>query len=158
MISLRALCKERPGAYAQTYTELTEAVRQVSAAPQDDVNRLYRQMVFNAAFGNTDDHLKNFWMVHDLGGYRLSPAFDLVPDVGERREHTLAFEYERRAPTRAEMLALAKRWHVPNAETIIDAVLTSMTTFATAANARRVPATNIIEIERDIARRTALLR
>ena len=158
MISLRTLCKERPGAYAQTYSELTEAVRQVSATPQDDVNRLYRQMVFNAAFGNTDDHLKNFWMVHDPGGYRLSPAFDLVPDVGERREHTLAFEYERSAPARTEMLALAKRWHVPNAQTIIDDVLMSMATFATAANARRVPATNIIEIGRDIARRTALLR
>lgn len=158
MISLRTLCKERPGAYAQTYGEVAEAVRQVSATPQDDVNRLYRRMVFNAAFGNTDDHLKNFWMVHDRGGYRLSPAFDLVPDVGERREHTLAFEYGRSAPARAEMLALAKRWHVPHAEAIIDHVLTSMATFAVAAKARRVPARNIIEIERDIARRSARLR
>jgi len=158
MVSLRTLCKERPGAYAQSYSEVSEAVRQVSAAPQDDVDFLYRQMVFNAAFGNTDDHLKNFWMIHDSRGYRLSPAFDLVPDVGERREHTLAFEYERGAPTRAEMLALARRWHVQNGEAVVDDVLTAMATFASTAKARRVPAANIKEIEHDIARRSALLR
>ena len=158
MISLRTLCKERPGAYAQSYSELAEAVRKVSAAPQDDVNQLYRQMVFNAAFGNTDDHLKNFWMVHDQQGYRLSPAFDLVPDVGERREHTLAFEYERGAPTRAELLRLATRWQVQSSEVIIDEVLKSMSTFAATAKKRHVPTANIGEIEGDIGRRSARLR
>lgn len=34
-----------------------------SAAPADDVAALYRHMVFNAAIGNVDDHLKNFWML-----------------------------------------------------------------------------------------------
>ncbi|MEO6064468.1 MAG: HipA domain-containing protein, partial [Burkholderiales bacterium] len=158
MISLRTVCKERPGAYAQSYSELAEAVRKVSAAPQDDVNQLYRQMVFNAAFGNTDDHLKNFWMIHDQQGYRLSPAFDLVPDVGERREHTLAFEYERGAPTRAELLRLATRWQVQSSEVIIDEVLKSMSTFAATAKKRHVPTANIGEIEGDIGRRSARLR
>ena len=158
MISLRTLCKERPGAYAQSYSELVDVVRQVSAAPQEDVDRLYRQMVFNAAFGNTDDHLKNFWMLHDQAGYRLSPAFDLVPDVGERREHTLAFEYERTPPERSTMLALAKRWGVREADAIIDAVLTAMEIFGTVAKERGVPEDNIKEIGGDIARRTARLR
>lgn len=68
MLSLRTLCKERPGAYAQSYIELAEVVRLVSAEPQADVDRLFRLMAFNAAFGNTDDHLKNFWMVRDPAG------------------------------------------------------------------------------------------
>ncbi len=158
MISLRTLCRERPGVYAQTYSELADAVRQVSAAPQDDVDRLFRQMVFNAAFGNTDDHLKNFWMVHDRAGYRLSEAFDLIPDVGERREHVLAFDYEYGAPSRSDVLALANRWQVKHADAIIDDVLRSVSEFAGAASARSVPSANISEIERDIARRVARLR
>ena len=153
MISLRTLCKERPGAYAQTYTELAEVVRQVSAQPQTDVDCLFRQMTFNAVFGNTDDHLKNFWMVHDHAGYRLSPAFDLVPDVGGRREHTLAFEYERNPPTRSELLALAKRWNVIAAGNLIDAVAASMAQFTAVAEARGVPSANIAEIGADVARR-----
>lgn len=157
MISLRTLCKERPGAYALTYTELAEVVRQVSARPQADVDRLFRQMVFNAAFGNTDDHLKNFWMVHDHAGYRLSPAFDLVPDVGERREHTLAFRYERSTPTRTELLALAKRWGVNAAEDLIDTVVASMAQFTPIAEERMVPVSNIVEIGADLARRAGRL-
>ena len=157
MISLRTLCRERPGAYALAYTELAEVVRRVTANPRDDVRRLYQQMVFNAAFGNTDDHLKNFWLVHDIGGYRLSKAFDLVPDVGERREHTLAFEHERGAPTRAELLTLAKRWNVAAAESLIDAMVASVGHFAAVAEARGVPAPNIAEIGADVARRARRL-
>ena len=157
MVSLKTLCKERPGAYALAYTELAEVVRKVTANPQDNVRHLYRQMVFNAAFGNTDDHLKNFWLVHDAGGYRLSKAFDLVPDVGERREHTLAFEYERGAPTRSELLRLAQRWNVPTAEDLIDAVVASVGEFAAVAEARGVPPFNIAEIGADVARRARRL-
>jgi serine/threonine-protein kinase HipA len=158
MISLRTLCKERPGAWAPSYGEPAEAVRQVSAAPREDVDRFYRQMVFNAAFGNTDDHLKNFWMLHDRDGYRLSPAFDLVPDVGERREHTLAFEYEHQGVRRSAMLRLAERWGVRHADDIIDAVLDSMADFGTTAQAHAVPDENIEEIGADIVRRVARLR
>ena len=133
MISLRTLCKERPGIYALTYTELAEAVRRASTRPQDDVDRLFRLMVFNSAFGNTDDHLKNFWMVHDDEGYRLSEAFDLLPDVGDRREHCLAFQYSRSAATREELLALAGQWGVRDAPGAIDAVATAMAGFGAAA-------------------------
>jgi serine/threonine-protein kinase HipA len=91
MVSLRTLCKERPGIYAHSYSELAHVLRKHSAAPADDVAALYRQMVFNAAIGNVDDHLKNFWMLARPGGFRLAPAFDLVPDTIGRGEHTLSF-------------------------------------------------------------------
>lgn len=158
MVSLRTLCRERPGSYAHSYSELAEAVRQVSSAPQEDVDRLYRQMLFNAAFGNTDDHLKNFWMIHDGSGFRLSPAFDLVPDVGGRREHTLAFQYERHSPMRADVLEVADRWGVRRAAAILKDVVSSVSDFATAATERRVPAANIREIDADIERRVKRLR
>jgi serine/threonine-protein kinase HipA len=157
MISLRTLCKERPGTYVQGYGDLAEAVRQVSADPQEDVDRLYRQMAFNAAFGNTDDHLKNFWMIHDDRGYRLSPAFDLVPDVGERHEHVLAFEYDRLVPDRDTMRTLAKRWGVRQADTAIDEVLRAMAQFGATAKARGVPEANVKEIGDDIPRGIARL-
>ncbi|MBU3914124.1 HipA domain-containing protein, partial [bacterium] len=50
---------------------------------------LYRQMVFNVMIGNTDDHLKNFCMLHNDEGWKLRPAFDLVPNIGFNREHVL---------------------------------------------------------------------
>lgn len=44
-------------------------------------------MVFSGTFPGADDHLKNFWMTCTIDeGRRLSPTFDLVPDIGQRGE------------------------------------------------------------------------
>ena len=155
MISLQTLCREAPGRYVQSYSEMSEAVRKVSAAPKLDVDQLFQRMAFNAALGNTDDHLKNFWMIHGPSGYRLAPAIDLLPDVGESHEHVLAFEYERIAPSRAELRAVARRWNVADAETRIDDVLKAVGAFRKSARANQVPPDNIDEFVRDIALRRA---
>lgn len=55
---------------------------------------LYRQAVFNALLGNTDDHLKHFALRHvgtEGSGWRLTPAYDLPPDEPPRGEHLLRF-------------------------------------------------------------------
>lgn len=54
-----------------------------------DLARLFRHALFNGLAGNTDDHLKNFAMLHRAGGYRLSPAYDLIPDIAANQEHVL---------------------------------------------------------------------
>lgn len=63
-----------------------------------------------AHIGNTDDHLKNFLLLRDAHGWRLSPAFDLVPDIGRNREHTLAIGYSRETPSRNDLVAIGQRW------------------------------------------------
>jgi hypothetical protein len=42
--------------------------------PSEDLTRLFRHAICKGLVGNTDDHLKNFAMIHDIGGYRLAPA------------------------------------------------------------------------------------
>lgn len=42
------------------YMDLVESLRRISGKPTIDIPALYRQMVFNALIGNTNDHLKNF--------------------------------------------------------------------------------------------------
>jgi serine/threonine-protein kinase HipA len=157
MISLQTLCKEAPGRYAMSYSELSEAVRKVSARPQADVGKLYRRMAFNAALGNTDDHLKNFWMIRTVFGYVLSPAIDLLPDVGELHEHVLTFNYERTTPSRSDLRAIARRWNVSagDADACINEVCKAVSGFADIARAHRVPRSNIDEFTRDVGRRCA---
>jgi len=136
MISMRTLCRERPGVYVTSYTDLALVLRKYSASPAEDVAALFRHMAFNAAIGNVDDHLKNFWMLNTPSGYRLAPAFDLVPDVAERREHTLSFQYEYGCPTREILLTVAKGWKVARAEQCVDAVVQAVRRFR--ATARRL--------------------
>jgi hypothetical protein len=76
-----------------------------------------------AAIGNVDDHLKNFWMLVRPGGFRLAPAFDLVPDISGRGEHTLSFQRGFACPARADLIALAADWGVARAVGIVEDVV-----------------------------------
>ncbi|MEI6149129.1 MAG: hypothetical protein WCS01_08555 [bacterium] len=68
----------------------------------------------------TDPGSKNFWMVHDNEqGWRLSPAFDLIPDVGRKGEHVLFFDLGANYPGRADLETLGRRWGIRNAESVV---------------------------------------
>ncbi|GAB6039924.1 type II toxin-antitoxin system HipA family toxin [Endothiovibrio diazotrophicus] len=61
------------------YSHLAEAIRRHGYRPERDIPQLLRQLLFNVALCNTDDHLRNFTFLHDPAGWRLSPAYDLTP-------------------------------------------------------------------------------
>jgi serine/threonine-protein kinase HipA len=158
MVSLRALCKERPGIYVQSYSDLAQVLRKHSAAPADDLAALYRHMVFNAAIGNVDDHLKNFWMLARPDGFRLAPAFDLVPDISGRGEHTLSFRQTFACPTGTEIIELADEWGVARAARIVEDVVKATNAFATTAGRLKVRHPGSLQkVSADVRRRTALL-
>jgi serine/threonine-protein kinase HipA len=54
-------------------------VRRWSDKPAADCAELFRRMVFNAAVTNNDDHPRNHALLRRPKGWRLSPAYDLVP-------------------------------------------------------------------------------
>ena len=158
MVSFRLLCKESPGRQAIAYDELADAVRRYSARPTEDLARLFRQMTFNAAIGNVDDHSRNFAMVRDVPGWRLSPAFDLLPDHLGRREHALAFLHGYACPSRADLLAVARQWSVDSAALAIDEVAAAACGFREAAERLKVGGGEALErVASDIDRRLALL-
>ena len=64
----------------RSYLEIVDALRQHGAAPQDDMEALWRRLVFNILISNTDDHLRNHGFLYEgQAGWRLSPAYDLNP-------------------------------------------------------------------------------
>jgi serine/threonine-protein kinase HipA len=126
MISLQTLLKAE-GYYTCRYKDILDVVRKFSAEPAIDSERLFRQMVFNAVVGNTDDHLKNFWMVYGAGdGWRLSPAFDLVPDIGRRDEHVILFDTGPYCPGRDKLKKLGRAWGVSNSDRTVDEVFAAV--------------------------------
>jgi len=78
-------CHERE-AHVQSYANIAAAVRRHahSAAIRADNRELFARMVFNILVSNDDDHLRNHGFVLDprLGGWRLSPLYDVVPRPG----------------------------------------------------------------------------
>ncbi len=65
-----------------SYPRLARELGRLSLRSTADRRDLFRRMVFNAVIGNGDDHDRNHGMLADEArpdGYRLSPAFDIVP-------------------------------------------------------------------------------
>jgi serine/threonine-protein kinase HipA len=154
MISLSTLCKERLDYSVSGYDDLADAVRKHSANPSEDLTRLFRHAIFNGLVGNTDDHLKNFAMIHDIGGYRLSPAYDLLPDVNANQEHVLFFGAQRYIESRGTVIDMALRWGVADALGILENVLVGLSRFEEFAALAGVLDANVAEIRKDLERRS----
>jgi serine/threonine-protein kinase HipA len=134
-------------------SDLIAAPRRFGAQPETDVPRLYRQMVFNAMIGNTDDHLKNFWLLHDEHGYTLSPAFDLLPNIGALREHMLLFDLSPHPPGPVGLVALGRKWEISGAAAIREEVKSAMARFTEIAANYAVAEAEAERFAKDIARR-----
>ena len=68
------------GSDTRSYMEIVDALRQHGAAPKQDMEQLWRRIVFNILISNTDDHLRNHGFLYaGQLGWRLSPAYDLNP-------------------------------------------------------------------------------
>jgi serine/threonine-protein kinase HipA len=62
-----------------SYPLLADNLRRWSDKPEADCAELFRRMVFNAAVTNNDDHPRNHALLRRQKGWRLSPAYDIVP-------------------------------------------------------------------------------
>jgi serine/threonine-protein kinase HipA len=125
MISFQTLMQAR-GYYTLGYTDLFETLRRISDKPAVDLPAFYRQMVFNALIGNTDDHLKNFCLLHDGSGYYLSPAFDLLPDTSDRREHGLHFDPDFHFPGLKRLVDLGRQAQIAGSATIVEEIRSAL--------------------------------
>jgi len=64
-----------------SYLELAEFIQNNGAMVNDNLEQLWRRIVFNIAISNTDDHLRNHGFILTNQGWILSPAYDLNPSI-----------------------------------------------------------------------------
>lgn len=62
-----------------SYLEIVDAIRQQGVRVTQDLQELWRRILFNIMISNTDDHLRNHGFLYGQGGWYLSPAYDLNP-------------------------------------------------------------------------------
>lgn len=158
LVSMQTLLKA-DHFYNLAYGDLAELIRHVSSQPGQDLQRLYKQMVFNVMIGNTDDHLKNFLMLHDETGWRLSPAFDLVPNTGFNSEHVLRIGTSNRVPDIKALLVEACAFGIKRsqqAKEIINVIHTAVSDWPEIFDRCGVPEDDSRKIGVDITRRLQL--
>jgi serine/threonine-protein kinase HipA len=159
VLSLQTLTAAE-GYYQIGYADLADCLRRVSARPETDIPALYRQMVFNAVLGNTDDHLKNFAMRREPTGWRLTPAFDLLPDIPERGEHCLHFGTAGHRPSASAVRALGAAFGLSRQQVgkIVTEVTDAIAGWRSRFDAYGVAAADCQRLGRDIERRLGAYR
>lgn len=63
-----------------SYLELMEFIFRNGAAVENDLEELWKRIVFNICVRHTDDHLRNHGFLLTNTGWKLSPAYDLNPN------------------------------------------------------------------------------
>lgn len=64
-----------------SYLELSEFLQRFGTPQQkEDLQELWKRIVFNIAISNCDDHLRNHGFMLTPKGWKLSPAYDLTPN------------------------------------------------------------------------------
>ena len=111
-----------PSVDATTFLRATRAITH----DEREVAKAFRRVVFNVAFNNRDDHVKNFaFCLDQQRQWKLAPAYDLTFNEGPGGEHQMDVCGEARTPGRAELMRLATVAEVPAAEAseIIDLIV-----------------------------------
>lgn len=103
-----------------SYLEIADAIRQMSASPNQDLEELWRRMVFNILISNVDDHLRNHAFLYSgSAGWRLSPAYDLNPTPTDIKPRILSTAIDLLDSTASLELAIdvASHFNLKNSQT-----------------------------------------
>ena len=108
------------------YEQLFSAARQLSL-PVEDLDELFRRMVFNVMAKNCDDHTKNFaFILKEGAAWRLAPAYDVTHAYNPAGEwtyqHLLSVNGHFRGVSTIDCLAVADRFMIRRAADIMDHV------------------------------------
>ncbi|HIM96346.1 MAG TPA: type II toxin-antitoxin system HipA family toxin [Gammaproteobacteria bacterium] len=102
MLTFNSLLKnehDQDDALFASYEALADIIRHYSYQPQTDLGTLFSQMLINMAVRNTDDHLRNFSLIRDQAGWKLSPIYDVVPSENLDTKHQLSCLYSHYLPS-----------------------------------------------------------
>ncbi len=64
-----------------SYYDIASIIKAYSPTPQADLHELWRRIVFYMAVSNTDDHLRNHGFLLVNNGWKLSPMYDVNPNI-----------------------------------------------------------------------------
>lgn len=147
---------------SDSYEDLFEVASRLSLTPEE-ITRLFKQMALNAVCGNIDDHNKNFSFTMEPDGiWHLAPAYDFTFSVDPEAPdyvnvHSMTINGKNRYIDRKDLLEIAQRFNVKDANAIINKILDTTSRYRTFGEEAGVPEKWISMIEAEIQERMEYL-
>jgi serine/threonine-protein kinase HipA len=148
--SAMTLLDHEDGATGAGYLDIAEFISNHGARGHinADLMQLFRRVIFNVLIGNRDDHLRNHGFIREPSGWRLSPAFDMNPNLS-KAEHTLMLDGSSTEPSIPVVLRTAPFYRIDTSEAtrIIDQTTEVVATWRTKAAHLGLPREEIQRME-----------
>lgn len=133
-----------------TYLDIVRAIALFGdpARIEEDLEQLFRRVVFNVLVGHRDDHLRNHGFLRAAKGWRLAPAYDLNPRP-DLREHAIALDETLHAGDLDAVLRTATyyRLSAQRARTVADEVRAAVAPWRQEARRLDIPQAEIAVVE-----------
>jgi len=121
-----------------SYLDLADFLIKNGAEVTNDLEQLWRRIVFNICVSNIDDHLRNHGFLLREDGWILSPAYDMNPSpTGDGL--TLNISRDDNAKNLELARSVAPFFRIENPEEIIDEVLSVVCTWSQLAKELKLP-------------------
>ncbi|GHT33494.1 toxin HipA [Bacteroidia bacterium] len=116
---------DRDGRYS--YEQAFQTMRKLYL-PYDEMEQMYRRMVFNVVARNHDDHTKNHsFIMNQSGQWSLAPAYDLCysysPSGKWTSRHQMSLNNKRDDFTYDDLLAVSKKMNIKDGHEIIQHIV-----------------------------------
>lgn len=127
--------------------------------PNSELEELFKRMIFNIVFCNTDDHLKNHsFRYNELEDkWNLAPAYDLTYSLNpllnyKRYSRALAVNGKRVNITLGDVLQIAEKFTIKNPKSIVLKIQEGIDFWSQKANKLNIPNEIILSIQKDFVR------
>lgn len=131
----------QPGIY--DYEDAFEEMRALNLG-YNELEELYRRMLFNVVARNQDDHTKNIsFLMSKTGQWRLAPAYDLTWSYNPQGEwtnvHQMSIGGKRDSFLKTELLEVGKRQSIKRPERILEHIQEIVSNWAKYSKMYEVP-------------------
>lgn len=114
-----------------SYEQLFQIMRRLKLG-NDEIEQMYRRLVFNIIARNQDDHTKNIsFILEENGSWQLSPAYDITysinPIVGRNtNKHQMSVNGKRELIEKKDLLKIANEINIKKPENVIQEIIDSV--------------------------------
>jgi serine/threonine-protein kinase HipA len=98
--------------------------------PHTEIEALFKRMVFNVVFCNSDDHLKNHAFIYNeiSDNWNLAPAYDLTYSLNpllnyKKALRALSINTKRTEISRKDIFLIAEKYTIKNPDAVINEVI-----------------------------------
>jgi serine/threonine-protein kinase HipA len=120
------------------------------------MEELFKRMIFNVVFFNSDDHLKNHSFIYDeeQDKWNISPAYDITYSLNPllnytRTSRALSINGKRIDITLADVNTIADTYTIKNAKKVVQEIQDAIAYWKDQANELNLPANIVQSICRD---------